>query len=49
MSTVFQEIRTAAGFKTGDFVKENNGGATVERLSPSMNIARTLLKRLIKY
>ena len=24
--TVFQEIRPGAGFKTGDFVKENSGG-----------------------
>ena len=24
--TVFQEIRPGAGFKTGDFVKENLGG-----------------------
>ena len=32
--TVFQEIRPGAGFKTGDFVKEKLGGATVERLSP---------------
>ena len=30
-STVFQEKRPAAGFKTGDFVKEMLGGATVER------------------
>ena len=30
--TVFQEIRPGAGFKTGDFVKEKLGGATIERL-----------------
>ena len=32
---VFQEIRPGAGFKPGDFVKENLGGATVERLDYS--------------
>ena len=26
MGTIFQEIRPAAGFKTGDFVKEKLGG-----------------------
>ena len=31
-STVFQEIRPGAGFKTGDFVKEKSGGANVVRL-----------------
>ena len=31
-TTVFQELRPWAGFKTGHFVKENLGGATVERL-----------------
>ena len=30
--TVFQEIRPGDGFETGDFVKENVGGAAVERL-----------------
>ena len=30
--TAFQEIRPCAGFKTGDFVKEKLGGATVVRL-----------------
>ena len=30
--TVYQEIRSGAGFKTGDFVEEKLGGATVERL-----------------
>ena len=27
-----QEVRPGAGFKTGDFVKRNVGGATAERL-----------------
>ena len=31
--TVFQEVRPGAGFKTGDFVTEKLGGATVVRLS----------------
>ena len=31
-STVFQEIRPGAASKTGDFVKEMLGGATVVRL-----------------
>ena len=31
-STVLQEIRPGAGFKTGDFVEEKLGGATVQRL-----------------
>ena len=30
--TVSQEIRPGAGFKTGDFVEEMLGGATVVRL-----------------
>ena len=30
--TVYQEIRSRAGFKTSDFVEEKLGGATVERL-----------------
>ena len=29
--TVFQKIHPGAGFKTGDFVKKQMGGATVER------------------
>ena len=29
---VHQDIRSGAGFKTGDFVEEKFGGATVERL-----------------
>ena len=28
--TVFQEIRPWVGFKTGDFIQEKLGGATVE-------------------
>ena len=30
--TVFHEVRPGAGFETGDFVKEKDGGATAERL-----------------
>ena len=33
VDTVAQETRPGAGLETGDFVKENLGGATVERLS----------------
>ena len=38
--TVFQEIRPGAGFKTGGFVREKLGGATVVRHigTPKMRI-----------
>ena len=44
--TIFQEIRPGAGFKTGDFVKEMLGGATVERLQPQeQNVVKNTTTR----
>ena len=35
--TVFEEIRSGAGVKTGDLDKEKLGGATVEQLRARVN------------
>ena len=40
--TAFQEMQPGAGLKTGDFVKENLEGATVERLTGQKRLAQKL-------
>ena len=40
--TVFEEIRSGAGFKTDDSVKETLGGGTVDRLACRLELIKML-------
>ena len=47
--TVFQEIRAGVGFKTGVFVKEKFGGATIERLRPKAPLSKPVQAMLLPW